>query len=66
MVKFLLCVNENPIRVCESVEEAKQLAVQYMTKADSLRIESATEGRVAAKSSIWNYDKKTQSWIVRK
>jgi hypothetical protein len=66
VVSFLLVADGNVTGVCESVEEAKKLAEQYMANTHSLRIESGTQGSVIGPSLIWNFDYKTRSWITRR
>ena len=59
-IKYMLYVRDNPEAVCESPEEAQEVAKRYMSDNQTLRIESMA---APAPARIWIYDYETQGWV---
>ena len=63
MMGFMLFVDDTFTAVGKSLDEAKRLAVPYLSGARSLRIESAV---APAPTQTWNYDHDMRTWVERK
>ena len=59
---IMLFVDNKPIEMADTLEQAKQLAEQYIARELAVRIE-----RTAAPAPVhaWNYDYEDQDWVER-
>lgn len=62
-MSHMVYINDKPTSLQNSLDEAKQLAGQYIANRPSLRIESLVS---QAPSQVWIYDHHIDDWVEQR